>query len=333
LKVRVKTVPLLEVESLTVDYRTRRGTVRAVEDISFSLAKGETLGLAGESGSGKSTLGLSIIRLTPPPGRIVKGYIRIDGTDVLRLSEDQMRLIRGQRVAYIFQDPMTSLNPVKKIGSHFVELVQAHRPDTKKEEAAELSKTILNSLGILSERINDYPYQFSGGMRQRIMIGLAIALNPDLVIADEPTTALDVIVQSKILDLLESLRKTCGMALILISHDLSIILERCDRIIVMYGGHMVEYADSTELYKNPVHPYTHGLLQSIPNVELADQKLSAIPGSPPNMLHPPKGCRFSPRCEYAKTTCELEEPSLVDVGNHHFVRCIQSSEQGAKDVE
>jgi peptide/nickel transport system ATP-binding protein len=329
----VKTVPLLEVESLTVDYRTRRGTVRAVEDVSFSLEKGETLGLAGESGSGKSTLGLSIIRLTPPPGRIVKGHIRIDGIDVLKLSEDQMRTIRGQKVAYIFQDPMTSLNPVKKIGSHFVELVQAHQPDSKKEHAVELSKTILNNMGILTERMNDYPHQFSGGMRQRIMIGLAIALNPDLVIADEPTTALDVIVQSKILDLLESLRKTYGMALILISHDLSIILERCDRIIVMYGGHVVEYADSAELHKNPLHPYTQGLLQSIPNIELADQKLSAIPGSPPNMLHPPEGCRFSPRCKYAKETCELKEPSIVDVGNHHFVRCFQSSEEGAKDVE
>jgi len=326
-------MPLLEVESLTVDYKTRSGAVRAVEDLSFSLEKGETLGLAGESGSGKSTLGLSIIRLIPPPGRIVEGQIKIDGTDVLKLSEDQMRAIRGQKVAYIFQDPMTSLNPVKKIGSHFVELVQAHQPNTKKEDAIVRSKTILNNMGILTERINDYPHQFSGGMRQRIMIGLAIALNPDLMIADEPTTALDVIVQARILDLLESLRKTYGMALILISHDLSIILERCDRIIVMYGGHMVEYADSTELHNNPIHPYTQGLLQSIPNIELADQKLSAIPGSPPNMLHPPKGCRFSPRCEHAARKCELEEPSLADVGNRHFVRCFQSSEEGAKDIE
>lgn len=326
-------MPLLEVESLTVDYKTRSGAVRAVEDLSFSLEKGETLGLAGESGSGKSTLGLSIIRLIPPPGRIVEGQIRIDGTDVLKLSEDQMRAIRGQKVAYIFQDPMTSLNPVKKIGSHFVELVQAHQPNTKKEDAIVQSKTILDKMGILTERINDYPHQFSGGMRQRIMIGLAIALNPDLVIADEPTTALDVIVQARILDLLESLRKTYGMALILISHDLSIILERCDRIIVMYGGHMVEYADSTELHNNPLHPYTQGLLQSIPNIELADQKLSAIPGSPPNMLHPPKGCRFSPRCEHVRRKCKLEEPSLVDVGDRHFVRCFLSSEEGAKDIE
>lgn len=319
-------MPLLEVNSLTVDYITKRGTVRAVDDVSFALEKGATLGIAGESGSGKSTLGLSIIRLTPHPGRIIKGKIKIDGTNVLKLAPDQMRALRGQKVAYIFQDPMTSLNPVKKIGSHFVELMQAHQPTTKKEDAIERSKTILNDMGILAERINDYPHQFSGGMRQRIMIGLAIALNPDLVIADEPTTALDVIVQSKILELLESLRKTYGMALILISHDLSIILERCDRIIVMYGGRMVEFADSKELHKDPMHPYTQRLLQSIPNIELVDQKLSAIPGSPPNMLHPPKGCRFSPRCEYAKTGCKQGEPSLVDVGKNHFVRCFKSTE-------
>ncbi|MGA9388789.1 MAG: ABC transporter ATP-binding protein [Candidatus Bathyarchaeia archaeon] len=326
-------MPLLEVDSLTVEYKSSRGRVRAVDDVSFSLDKGQTLGLAGESGSGKSTLGLSIIRLVPSPGRIVKGKIKIDGTDVLKLSQDQMRSIRGQKVAYVFQDPMTSLNPVKKIGSHFVELIQAHEPNTKREDALERTKTILNNLGILTERINDYPHQFSGGMRQRIMIGLAIALNPDLVIADEPTTALDVIVQAKILDLLENLRRTYGMALILISHDLSIIMERCDKIIVMYGGNMVEYADSTELHKNPVHPYTQGLLRSIPNIELADQQLSAIPGSPPNMLNPPKGCRFWPRCEVPKTMCKEKEPYLVNIGNDHFVRCFLSPEEGVKDIE
>jgi peptide/nickel transport system ATP-binding protein len=322
----VTNLTLLEINSLAVDYRTSRGTVHAVEDVSFSLEKGETLGLAGESGSGKSTLGLSIIRLVPYPGIITKGRIKIDGTDILKLSEHETRSIRGRKVAYVFQDPMISLNPVKRIGAHFTELIRTHEPITKKEEAFERAKDILKSLGLLSERINDYPHQFSGGMRQRIMIGLAIALNPDLVIADEPTTALDVIVQAKILDLLESLRKIYGLALILISHDLSIILERCDKIIVMYAGHMVEYASNTELHKNPKHPYTQGLLQSIPNIELADQKLSAIPGSPPNMLNPPKGCRFWPRCSYAKKKCSVKEPPLVDVGNNHFVRCFYGEE-------
>lgn len=322
-------MPLLEISSLGVDYRTSRGTVHAVEDVSFSLEKGETLGLAGESGSGKSTLGLSIIRLVPYPGVIAKGHIKIGGTDILKIKENEMRSFRGRKVAYVFQDPMISLNPIKKIGAHFTELIITHGPKTKKEEAFERAKDVLKNLGILPERINDYPHQFSGGMRQRIMIGLAIALNPDLVIADEPTTALDVIVQAKILDLLESLRKTYGMALILISHDVSILLERCDKIIVMYAGHMVEYANSTELYKNPIHPYTQGLLQSIPNIELADQKLSAIPGSPPNMLNPPKGCRFWPRCSYAKKKCSSKEPHLIDVGNNHFVRCFLYSEEGA----
>lgn len=319
-------MPLLEVNSLAVDYRTSRGTVRAVEDVSFSMEKGETLGLAGESGSGKSTLGLSIIRLVPYPGVITKGSIKIDGKEILKLRENEMRLFRGRKVAYVFQDPMVSLNPVKRIGDHFTELIKTHEPKTKKEDAGERAKEILKNLGILPERINDYPHQFSGGMRQRIMIGLAIALNPDLVIADEPTTALDVIVQAKILDLLESLRRIYGMALILISHDVSILLERCEKIIVMYAGHMVEYADSKELYKNPRHPYTQGLLRSIPNIELADQKLSAIPGSPPNMVNPPKGCRFWPRCDYAKKKCSVKEPSLVDVGGGHFVRCFYGEE-------
>lgn len=321
-------LPLLEINSLAIDYRTSRGTIHAVDDVSFALEKGEKLGIAGESGSGKSTLGLSIIRLVPSPGVIGRGQIKIDGKDVLKMSENELRSIRGRRVAYIFQDPMMSLNPVKRIGDHFTELLQTHEPAVNKRSALERAKTVLNDLGIQPDRINDYPHQFSGGMRQRIMIGLAIALNPDLIIADEPTTALDVIVQAKILDLLESLRKTYNMALILISHDLSIILERCDKIIVMYAGHMVEYASSAELYRSPIHPYTQKLLRSIPNVELSDQKLLAIPGSPPNMLNPPEGCRFWPRCPNGEKACQTKEPPLVDIGNNHFVRCFQQSEEG-----
>lgn len=321
-------LPLLEIGSLAIDYRTSRGTIHAVDDVSFALEKGEKLGLAGESGSGKSTLGLSIIRLVPSPGVIGRGQIKIDGKDVLKMSENELRSIRGRRVAYIFQDPMMSLNPVKRIGDHFTELLQTHEPTVNKKRALERARTVLNDLGIQPERINDYPHQFSGGMRQRIMIGLAIALNPDLIIADEPTTALDVIVQAKTLDLLETLRKTYNMALILISHDLSIILERCDKIIVMYAGHMVEYASSAELYMSPIHPYTQKLLQSIPNVELSDQKLSAIPGSPPSMLSPPEGCRFWPRCPDGEKACRTKMPPLVDIGNNHFVRCFQQGEKG-----
>ena len=307
---------------MEVDYRTRRGNIRAVNNLSFTLEKGETLGLVGESGSGKSTLGLSVIRLVPPPGVIVSGHIRIDGTDILSLSEEEMRSIRGKKVALVFQDPMTSLNPVKKVGAHFIELIRTHEPNMSEKEALKRAEKALNDVGILPERINDYPHQFSGGMRQRIMIALAIALNPDLVIADEPTTALDVIVQAKILDLLKSLRDTYGMALILITHDLSIVLERCDKIIVMYAGSLVEYASGVELHRNPRHPYTQGLLQSIPNIELAEQKLEAIPGSPPNLLDPPKGCRFWPRCSPAKEKCRVEEPPIVESSPGHFVRCF-----------
>ncbi|MGA2767048.1 MAG: ABC transporter ATP-binding protein [Candidatus Bathyarchaeia archaeon] len=323
-------MPLLEVDSLAIDYRTSRGTIHAVDDMSFSLGKGETLGLVGESGSGKSTLGVSIIRLVPYPGVISRGEINVDGESILGLPEDKMRSIRGKRVAYVFQDPMISLDPVKRIGEHFVELIRTHEPNTSKKQAFERAKTVLKDLGIQSERVNDYPHQFSGGMRQRIMIGLAIALNPDLVIADEPTTALDVIVQAKILDLLASLRKTHHMALILISHDLSIILERCDRIIVMYAGHMVEYTTSTELYRSPKHPYTQKLLQSIPNIELSDQRLTAIPGSPPNMLDPPRGCPFWPRCSYAMEICPNKKPPLIDVGSNHLVRCFLYGEVGVR---
>jgi peptide/nickel transport system ATP-binding protein len=316
---------LLKIDSLNVEYRTNRGKIRAVEDVSFSMERGQILGLAGESGSGKSTLGLSIMRLIPPPGVVTGGSIEIDGIDVMKLSENKMRLLRGSKVAYIFQDPMTSLNPVKKIGAHFVEMMQTHDPELEKQVATERTAKILKDLRIPSERIDDYPHQLSGGMRQRIMIGLAVALNPDLVIADEPTTALDVIVQAKILDLLASLRDRYGMGLILISHDLSIILERCDRIIVMYGGSMVECGSNAELHKNPIHPYTRALLRSIPNVELAEQKLTAIPGSPPNMLNPPKGCSFGPRCPHAKEQCR-RKPILIDIGNGHFVRCFATGE-------
>jgi peptide/nickel transport system ATP-binding protein len=316
---------LLEVDSLIVDYQTRSGDIRAVNNLSFTLEKGETLGLVGESGSGKSTLGLSLIRLVPPPGVILNGKIRIDEKDVLNLSKEEMRSTRGKKVALVFQDPMTSLNPVKRVESHFVELIRTHEPDVSEKEALKRAEKALSDVGILPERINDYPHQFSGGMRQRIMIALAITLNPDLVIADEPTTALDVIVQAKILNLLRSLQDTYGMALILITHDLSIVLERCDKIIVMYAGSLVEYASSLELHRNPGHPYTQGLLQSIPNIELAEQKLEAIPGSPPNLLNLPKGCSFWLRCSFAKEECRMEEPPIVEVSPGHFVRCFKEA--------
>ena len=312
---------LLTVDDLTVEYWARRGKIRAVEDVTFSLEKSETLGIVGESGSGKSTLGLSLIRLVPYPGKIVKGSIFLEGQDVLKFKNEEIRDLRGRRVSYVFQDPMTSLNPVKRIGTHFVELIRVHEPKIKQKEAFERAKNLLRDVGIQPERIDDYPHQLSGGMRQRVMIALALALNPSIIIADEPTTALDVIVQAKILDLLNTLRDRYGMALILITHDLSIVMERSDRLIVMYAGRMAEYARSTDMYANPQHPYTQGLLKSIPNIELDDQKLEAIGGVPPDMLNLPIGCRFWPRCPYVMEKCRVKEPSLYETGADHYVRC------------
>jgi len=319
----VSKMALLEIQSLSVEYRTRRGNVRAVDDVSLQLDEGEMLGLVGESGSGKSTLGLSIMKLLPPSGVIVGGRILLEGVDIASLSEEEMRQVRGSKVAYIFQDPMTSLNPVEKIGDHFVELIRTHNPEVSKEEALETAKRALKDVGILPERVNDYPHQFSGGMRQRIMIALAIGLNPRLVIADEPTTALDVIVQAKILDLLNQLRQRYRMGLILITHDLSIVLERADRISVMYAGSIVESATAHALHRDPRHPYTQGLLRSIPNIELDSQKLEAIPGSPPNLLDPLSGCRFWPRCRYAEEVCKKDIPPIVEVAPGHQVRCFR----------
>jgi peptide/nickel transport system ATP-binding protein len=314
--------PLMTVDALTVEYWTRKGKIRAVEDLSFSLEKAETLGVVGESGSGKSTLGLSLIGLVPFPGRITKGKIILKDKEVLKLRKDDLRNLRGKEICYVFQDPMTSLNPVKKIGAHFVELIRTHEPQVTKQEALKRAKKMLRDVGIRSERVNDYPHQLSGGMRQRVMIALAIALNPSIVVADEPTTALDVIVQAKILDLLNALRDAYGMALILITHDLSIVLQRSDRIMVMYAGQLVEYAPSIEIYSDPKHPYTQGLLKSIPNIELADQKLEAISGSPPDLLDLPKGCRFWPRCYCAFERCRIEAPPLIKTGTEHFTRCF-----------
>lgn len=319
---------LLKVENLTVEYWARRGKVRAVDNVSFFLDKAETLGVVGESGSGKSTLGLSLIRLVPPPGRIVNGNVWLEGVDLLKLQEDEMRKIRGRKISFIFQDPMTSLNPVKKIGAHFVELIRTHEPKISEEEALQNAERLLKDVGIQPERINDYPHQLSGGMRQRVMIALSIVLNPSLVIADEPTTALDVIVQAKILDLLKDVQNKYAMALILITHDLSIAMERCDKILVMYAGQIVEHAHIKNVYQNPQHPYTQGLLKSIPNIELAEQKLEAIPGSPPDLLNLPKGCRFWPRCSSVMEICRKTEPPLIETEQGHFVRCFLYGDAG-----
>lgn len=284
------------------------------------MDKGETLGLVGESGCGKSTLGFSILRLVPPPGRIVGGKIIFEGSDLTAKSESEMRKIRGKSISMIFQDPMTSLNPLMKIGDHLTETITTHMNITK-EEAVEKTKVLLSKLGILPERINDYPHQFSGGMRQRVGIGLALALDPDLVIADEPTTSLDVIVEAQILELLKKMKKVYNLTLILITHNIGIVAEMADHMAVMYAGKIVELSDALSLFDKPLHPYTKALLESVPNIKLSDQTLESIPGMPPDLLSPPKGCRFNPRCPHAFKKCFEIEPELVQVGKDRFVAC------------
>jgi len=301
---------VLELES--VRYRTEKGFVRAVENVSFDLEKGETLGLVGESGCGKSTLGFAIMKLLPE-GTIVEGSIKVDGIDVSSLSNEEMRKIRGSKVSMIFQDPMTSLNPILRIGDHFVEMILTHRPDLSEEEARELAASALEDVGINRNRLRDYPFQFSGGMRQRVMIALSIVLNPAVLIADEPTTSLDVIVQAQIMELLEKLSREHSTSMILITHDMGLVAEAADRIGVMYAGHLVELATKERIFTEPLHPYTVALLESIPNTDINDRELKYIPGSPPDLSNPPKGCRFAPRCEKAMKICREKEPPEFEV--------------------
>jgi len=313
---------LLEVKDLTVHYYTREGIVKAVDEVNFFMNKGETIGLVGESGCGKSTLGLAILRLVPPPGRIVSGKIFFNGKDLTKLGNKEMPKIRGKRISMVFQDPTTSLNPLMKIGDHLVETIMAHERIIR-EEAREKALSLLKNVGILPDRFNDYPHQFSGGMRQRVGIALALALNPDLVIADEPTSSLDVIVQYQILELMRKLRNLYDMGMILISHDISIVSEIANKIALMYAGHLVEFADVIPFFEKPLHPYAEALLQSVPNVQLSDQKLKYIPGMPPDLIHPPMACRFHPRCPYVFDKCKKVEPPLFEPERGRLVKCFR----------
>jgi len=294
--------------------------VKAVDDVSLHLNRGEALGLVGESGCGKSTLGFSIIRLVPDPGKIMSGRILLDGENLIDKSEEDMREVRGTRISMIFQDPLTSLNPVMRVDKHLLETILSHE-EIREAVALDRTKEILEILGIAEERLRDYPHQFSGGMKQRIMIALALVLNPDLVIADEPTTALDVIVQAHILDLLRDLKDRLDLSFILITHDLSVVAELTDRIVVMYAGKIAEVTDATSLYEEPLHPYTQGLLASIPNILAKSMDLQSIPGMPPDLVNPPTGCRFHPRCPRVMEVCSQKDPEPIQVNSHHTVHC------------
>lgn len=319
---------LLEVRDLRTYFHTEDGTLKAVDGISFALKRGETLGIVGESGSGKSVTNLSIIRLVPsPPGEIVSGEVVFDGQDILSLSESAVRKIRGRRIAMIFQDPMTSLNPFMKISRQLMEITELHLGHSRSQAYAHAIK-MLETVGIpdARKRVDDYPHQFSGGMRQRVMIAMALSCKPELLIADEPSTALDVTIQAQILELIKKLKEETGASVMLITHDLGVVAGMTDHVIVMYAGKMFEQASTKELFALPGNPYTKGLLRSVPDPTSEQGSLYQIPGQPPDVAHLPRGCPFAPRCERAEEICSREFPPLVQLTADHHSLCHFASE-------
>ena len=319
--------PLLDVRDLRTTLYTRKGALEAVGGVSFTLRRGETLALVGESGCGKSMTALSIMRLVPdPPGRIGGGEILFGGDDLLEKSVEEMRQIRGDRISMVFQEPMTSLDPVFTIGRQLMEAVQAHR-DMDDRRAWTLSVDMLRKVRIPEpeHRMDNFPHEMNGGMRQRVMIAMALACNPDLLIADEPTTALDVTTQAQILDVIRELRSDLGMAVLLITHALGVVAEMADRVAVMYAGRIVEYALVDDIFRSPQHPYTRGLLRAIPDIARDQERLSTIPGTVPNLLRPPPGYRFWPRCPLGDAACRQQEPDLVEVAPGHQAACRKIS--------
>lgn len=327
---------LLEVTDLQTHFFTRDGVVKAVDGVSFTLDKGETLGVVGESGSGKSVTAMSIMRLIPdPPGKVVGGDIVFKGESVLAMSASQVRSLRGNRIAMIFQDPMTSLNPVYRVGEQIGESVRLHK-GASKQEAFERAVELLDLVGIPHprERARDYPHQFSGGMRQRAMIAMALACDPDILIADEPTTALDVTIQAQILDLMNELQDRTGTAIIMITHDLGIVADMADKVLVMYAGRPVEYGSAADVFYHPQHPYTWGLLDSLPRHDVAEKdELNPIQGQPPSLIRVPKGCSFNPRCPYACMICAEQEPVLTEAGDGHMSACHFTGKDGFRRGE
>lgn len=313
---------LYSIRNLDVEYDTRIGGVRAVDDLSLDIFKGEVLGLVGESGCGKSTLGKAMMRTISTPGHIVGGELLFEGVDLMTLSERRMSHIRGNRIGMVFQDPMTSLNPLMKISDHLTEAIRTHYPESSEKAARARAIEMVNDLGIRDERIDDYPHQFSGGMRQRIMIALVLALNAALIIADEPTTALDVIVEAQFLDLLRELRKEFDLTILMITHNIGVVAEVADRVAVMYAGKIVEVGGVEPVFLDTKHPYSRGLLRSVPNIDVDNQELYKMEGAPPNLIAPPSGCRFHPRCPHAVSLCTDREPLLVDEsGGDHMAAC------------
>jgi peptide/nickel transport system ATP-binding protein len=321
---------LLDVQNLKAYFFVEKGTVKAVDDVSFNLERGETIGLAGESGCGKSTTAYAILNLMPHPGKVVSGHVLLDGEDLVTKSPEEMRKIRWREISMVFQGAMNALNPVLRIGDQIVEALLLHE-DITHEDAWKKVEDILEVVGVDPTRATNYPHEFSGGMKQRVMIAMALVTEPKVVICDEPTTALDVTVEAQVLKLLKSLQKKFNLSVILITHDLATIAEACDRVAIMYAGKICEFADVVAIYKQRLHPYTEGLIRSVPSL-LGTEHLVSIPGSPPGLIEPPSGCRFHPRCPIATELCMSQEPEFREIKKKHWVACHHADQLGTKQV-
>jgi len=323
-------MPLLDVKNLKAYFFVEAGAVKAVDNVTFDVERGETVGLAGESGCGKSTTAYAILNLLPYPGRIVSGQVILDGEDLTQKTPEEMRKIRWKEISMIFQGAMNALNPVLRVGDQIVEALMLHE-DISREEAWRRMEDILEVVGVDPTRADNYPHEFSGGMKQRVMIAMALVTEPKLVIADEPTTALDVTVEAQVLKLLKSLQKKFHLSVILITHDLATIAEACDRVAIMYAGKIVEFADVVTIFKERLHPYTEGLIRSVPSL-LGTEHLVSIPGAPPGLIEPPSGCRFHPRCPIATEICAREEPPLREIKKKHYIACHHADSLWGQNV-
>lgn len=326
---------LLQIKDLSIQYFTEYGVVRAVNNIDLEISKGETLGLVGETGAGKTTTALGIMNLVPnPPGRITNGEILFEGENLLKYSKLKMRMFRGRDVSMIFQDPMTSLNPILTVGDQIAEVIRLHEKLSRKD-AMKRAAEILQMVGIPAERMVEYPHQFSGGMKQRVVIAIALACSPKLIIADEPTTALDVTIQAQVLELMNNLREKLGTSMLLITHDLGVVAESCDRVAIMYAGQIVESGPLKQVYESTAHPYTKGLFDSLPSLSVKSRRLKPIKGMMPDPTNIPEGCPFHPRCPQCMEICKTRTPARTDLGEGHRVRCLlfedlNENEEGAK---
>ena len=323
----------LDIKDLTIHYITDEGVVKAVNGIDLSLEKGDTLGLVGETGAGKTTTALGVMGLVPdPPGKVVSGEILYNGEDLLKKSNAELRKIRGGEISMIFQDPMTALNPVLRVGDQIAEVIHLHG-NCSRTEALKRAMDMLQKVGIPPERVSDYPHQFSGGMKQRVVIAIALACTPQLIIADEPTTALDVTIQAQVLDMMNDLKQQIGTSMILITHDLGVVAETCDKVAIMYAGEIVEYGDLRNIFKETAHPYTKGLFGSLPSLDKKTHRLKPIAGLMPDPANLPEGCKFHPRCPYADETCRTQEPMTTERSPGHLVRCHRCTKHAQEEGE